>query len=62
LDGSFVTKPFVLEGDRLTFNYNTSAVGTLGVTVLDEAGEPIEGCSFEVYGNELAYPVELAAL
>jgi len=62
LDGSFVTKPFRLEGDRLTFNYNTSAVGTLGVTVLDEAGEPIEGCSFEVYGNELAYPVDLAAL
>ena len=57
-----MTKPFTLEGDKLTFNYNTSAVGTFGVTVLDESGNPIEGFAFETYGNELDYAMDLAAL
>ena len=60
--GNFVTKPFVLQGTRLTFNYNTSAVGSLTVQVLDETGAPLEGYGCTLYGNELACPMELSAL
>jgi len=58
LDGSFVTKPFVLDGKRLTFNYNTSAVGSLFITVLDENGTVL--LETEAYGNEFELPIELS--
>lgn len=61
-DGSFLTKPFKLEGNRLTFNYNTSAVGSMFVDVTDENGTPIDGYSFEIYGNEFDYPIDLTEL
>jgi len=61
-DGSFITRQFVLEGDRLTFNYNTSAFGTLYVTVLDENKKPIEGYEYEIFGNEFAFPIVLKEL
>lgn len=62
LQGSFVTKPFRLQGTRLTFNYNTSAIGALTVKVLGEDGTPVEGYECTLYGNELACPMELPEL
>lgn len=61
-NGRLMTKPFVLEGDRLTFNYNTSAMGTLRVEILDAAGKPLDGYSYEIYGNELEYAVDVSTL
>ena len=61
-NGSFITKQFVLNGERLTFNYNTSAIGTLFVDVLDENKNIIQGYSYEIYGNESEYAIDLKEL
>ncbi len=36
--GSFTTKPLVVGGRKLFLNYATSAAGSVGIEVLDEAG------------------------
>ncbi len=41
--GRVVTKPLIFEGDRLTINFATSALGSVRVRLLDEGGTPIEG-------------------
>lgn len=61
-DGRLRTKAFSLEGDSLTFNYNTSALGDMTVTVLDEEGTPLPGYDFELYGNELEYSIDMSPL
>jgi len=60
-DGTITTKPFIMEAEEyLTFNYKTSAMGTLRVTVLDEAGQEVQTC--EIYGNELEYKMEIPGM
>jgi len=55
--GEMVTKPFRFTGRELEINYATSAVGSLRVELLDEAGEPIEGFteadSREIIGDQI---------
>ena len=60
--GEFLTKPFILNGNVLTFNYNTSAIGTLTVNVVNENGEPVKNHCYEMYGNEIAHPIDLSDL
>ena len=52
----------MLDGERLTFNYNTSAMGSLKVTVLDETGNALDGYSYEIFGNEFDYAINLKEL
>jgi len=57
--GTFTTHPFTLGGSgTLTFNFNTSSVGTMRVKVLDENGEKLVG--FEYYGNFLDKEMDLS--
>lgn len=55
--GTFLTKPFVLEGSRLVLNYATSAPGLVKVGLQDEEKRFFEGFSCsdcdEIYGDEL---------
>lgn len=45
--GEMVTKPFVVEGERLALNYSTSAAGGIRVEVQTAAGEPIPDYTLE---------------
>ncbi|MBS0631984.1 MAG: hypothetical protein JSS11_08735 [Verrucomicrobia bacterium] len=45
--GEMLTKPFTVEGARLTLNYSTSAAGSLRVEVQTAEGEPIPGYTLE---------------
>lgn len=55
--GTMVTKPFVFAGDRLHFNFATSAAGGLRVEIQNADGSPIPGFtldeSIELIGNEI---------
>jgi len=55
--GSFVTKPFTAKDDEISFNYMTSAYGSMKVSVLDESGKSFPCGVIELYGNELAEKV-----
>jgi hypothetical protein len=44
-----VTKPFVLEGDKLTLNFASSAKGGVVVTVKDDEGR--YATSYEIFGD-----------
>ena len=46
-DAPIVTKPFVFEGNRLTFNIDAGALGYAQVGFLDESGKPVEGLSVD---------------
>ena len=46
-DARIVTKPFVFEGNRLTFNIDAGATGYAQVGFLDESGKPVEGLSVD---------------
>jgi hypothetical protein len=48
-----VTKPLVFEGSTLHLNFATSAFGHIYVDVLDEAGNPVSGKSFEIFGDNI---------
>jgi len=52
-----LTKPLMLQGERLQINYATSAVGSVKVEVTDPRGNPIKGFSaddcVEMYGDEV---------
>jgi hypothetical protein len=48
-----VTKPLTFEGSTLHLNFATSAFGHIWVDVLDEAGTPISGKSFEIFGDNI---------
>lgn len=60
--GTFTTKPFRFEGNRLELNINTGAVGYAQVGFLDENGRPIPGYSVDdcvyINGDFIAEPVE----
>ncbi|GBC96479.1 hypothetical protein HRbin16_02283 [bacterium HR16] len=55
--GEVLTKPLMLQGERLQINYATSAVGSAKVEVTDPRGNPIKGFSaddcVEMYGDEV---------
>ena len=55
--GEFTTRPMKFEGSKLHLNYATSAAGSIGVKVEDEAGAVLAELP-ELYGDEL----DLAAL
>ena len=58
-DAVVVTKPFVLENDKMFINFKTSALGGLGIELLDQNGVPIEGYkSYTIFGNSTNRPVE----
>jgi hypothetical protein len=60
--GSFTTKPLVVGGTKLFLNYATSAAGTVGIEVLDEAGTVVAEVK-ELYGDEFEAPaLDLSAL
>ena len=44
IEGTVVTRPFKLEGDKLMVNVDARD-GTVSVEVLDEAGQPLSGFS-----------------
>lgn len=58
--GEFVTKPLTFSGNRLRLNFSTSAAGGIKVAILDAAGNPIPGYTFEdsveSIGNEIERP------
>ncbi len=41
--GKIITKPIVFEGDYLSMNFATSALGSVRIRILDENGAPIDG-------------------
>ena len=54
-----VTKPFVLENKNMFVNFETSALGGLGIEILDENGNALEGYkSYTIFGNTTNRPVE----
>jgi len=59
--GEFVTKPLVMDGERLVLNVDCSAVGTVRVAILDEGGAELPGFGLEqcelVEGNAIAHTV-----
>ena len=60
--GSFTTKPLVVSGAKLHLNYATSAAGSVGIEVLDEAGKVVADLK-ELYGDEFDAPgMDLSAL
>lgn len=59
--GSFVTKPLIFTGQRLTLNFSTSAGGSLRVELQTADGQPIEGLTLEdcpeIIGDRLEHTV-----
>jgi hypothetical protein len=60
-DAYAITKPFVLNGENMFINFETSVTGGLVVEILDENGEAIKGYkSYNMFGNTTNRPVEFA--
>ena len=55
-EGEVVTEPITFSGDELRLNFATSAVGSVRVELLDEAGKRVAE-SEAVYGDELEHKV-----
>jgi endonuclease YncB( thermonuclease family) len=59
--GELVTKPIVFTGKTLVLNYSTSAMGSIRIEILDEAGHPLPGFLLEdspvLYGDKIAQVV-----
>ena len=59
--GEFRTKPLRFAGKQLVINYSTSAAGSLGVEIQNEAGAPLPGFtredSDEIVGDEIEHVV-----
>ena len=54
-----ISKPFTLEGNALTLNFATSALGYLQITLQDENGNDLEGyCSGRLFGNSISRPCD----
>ena len=55
--GSFISKPLIFSGQRLSMNYATSAAGSVRVEIQDETGTPIPGHTLsdclEHYGDSV---------
>jgi len=45
------TKPFIFEGDELSINFSTSAIGYLYIKIKDEEGNEIN--SYELFGDKI---------
>jgi hypothetical protein len=45
--GSFVTKPIIFKGNRLSLNFSTSAAGSIQVEIQDNDGNPLPGFALE---------------
>lgn len=58
-EGEVISKPFTLEGNALTLNFATSALGYLQITLQDENGNDLDGyCSGRLFGNSISRPCE----
>jgi len=56
-----ITRPFTFAGNRLNINFATSAIGSVRITLLDDAGDAIPGYeSCEIFGDSLERPVDFA--
>lgn len=56
-----ITRPFTFAGNRLNINFATSAIGSVRITLLDDAGNAIPGYeSCEIFGDSLERPVDFA--
>jgi len=56
---TLLTKPFIMEADKLAINFSTSARGGITVAVLDEDGTPLEGYeSCELFGDSVKRMVD----
>ena len=50
--GEVITKPFCFDGDKLSLNFSTSALGFVRIAMLDENGNTIDGYdSGRIFGN-----------
>ena len=60
--GQVTTKPLTFTGSRLVLNYATSAAGHVRLAILDEAGAPVPGHTFDdspqLIGDEIARAVQ----
>ena len=60
--GEALTKPFTFDGEALSINFATSALGFVRVEILDEDGNALEGYDTgRLFGNSLARPCNFAA-
>ena len=58
-DGEVVTKPIVVEGDKLSVNFATSALGYLKIELLDENENALDGyISQRLFGDSVDRPVD----
>ncbi len=55
ISGSFLSKPLIFDGDRLTMNYATSAAGSIQMEIQDLEGHSIPGFELtdEIYGDQI---------
>jgi hypothetical protein len=55
--GEILTRPLRFDGNELVINFSTSAVGSIRIELLNEAGEPIPGFTVldcpHLYGDEI---------
>ena len=59
--GEVISKPITVDGDSLSVNFATSAVGYLRIELLDENGVAIEGYdSSRLFGNSVSRPIDFA--
>lgn len=59
--GEVVTKPLMFTGNRLLMNFSTSAAGGIKIAILDAAGNPIPGYTFEDSVESIGNEIERAA-
>ena len=56
-----ITKPIIFEGNKLTINVSTAAVGGMKIEIQDSSGNPIAGFTLnecdEIFGDRLDYIV-----
>ena len=59
--GAVVTKPLTFDGDLLSINFATSALGYVRIRLLSEDGTPIDGFdSGKLFGDSVDRPVDFA--
>ena len=57
--GNVLTKPFIFDGNKMTINFATSALGLVVVEFCDENGKPIPGYkTCRMFGNSLERPCD----
>ena len=59
--GSVLTRPLIMEGEKLYLNFATSALGYVRVVMCDENGKALEGFdSGRLFGDSVRRPVDFA--